>query len=112
MNDNTPFSRTVAELSKGCLDAELTEKITKVVKAVRKTKKTGSVTLQLKINMLNTEDEDPVKITPAIKLVVPEEDPMQDVLWSTEDGDLLKNDPDQRELDLQTIESRMFKRLN
>ncbi|MCX4025083.1 hypothetical protein H0A36_27380 [Endozoicomonas sp. SM1973] len=84
-----------------------------MVKAVRKTRKAESITLQLKINMFDSVEEDPVKITPVIKLVVPEEDPLQDVLWSTADGDLLKHDPDQCELDLSSIEPQKFnKRLN
>jgi ribosomal protein S28E/S33 len=105
-NHNTPFSQQLAFLSKGCLDEELTELLSEVVKAVRETGKTGSLTLTLKVQMLNNRDENAVKITPAVKSKLPELAPYETIMFSTGDGDLLRDDPNQRKLPLEEVPAR------
>lgn len=99
----TPFSQQLAFLSKGCLDAELTEHLAELIKAVRDTGKGGSITLQLKISMLNQRDENAVKVTPAVSVKTPKLPPYDSVMFSTADGDLLRDDPKQRVLDLREV---------
>ncbi|WP_163833344.1 hypothetical protein [Spartinivicinus ruber] len=103
MNENTPFSQTVAYINRGSLDSELTETLSELVQAVRDTCKAGSITLQLKVQMLSANNEDTVKITPNIKSSIPQHEQPQAIFWSTADGDLLRNDPKQSELDLKTV---------
>ncbi|WP_027710155.1 hypothetical protein [Zooshikella ganghwensis] len=103
MNDHTPFSQTVAYINRGSLNDELTEKLSDIVKAVRETQKTGSITLQLKIQMLSNSDEDTIKISPTVKTSIPEYEQPKAVFWSTADGDLLRNDPKQGELELKSV---------
>lgn len=99
----TPFSQQLAFLSKGSLDAELTQALADVVKAVRETGKAGSVTLTLKVGMLNQRDENAVKVSPAVKITTPKLPPYESVMFSTADGDLLRDDPKQRKLDLREV---------
>lgn len=103
---NTPFSQQIAFLSKGCLDAELTEELAKVIKAVRESGKAGSITLNLKVSMLNTRDENAVKLTPVVTAKCPKMAPYESVMFSTADGDLLRDDPQQPSLNLETVPSR------
>ena len=102
----TPFSQQLAFLSRGCLDAECTQALLELVKAVRATGKTGVLTLQLKISMLNQRDENAVKVTPAVTTKQPKLAPYESVMFSTYDGDLLRDDPKQRKLDLQVIPAK------
>ena len=62
--NTTPFSQQLAYINKGTLDAELTEALAEVIKAVRETGKKGAVTLTLNCSMLNTRDENTMKVTP------------------------------------------------
>lgn len=64
--NTTPFSQQLAYINKGTLDAELTEALAEVIKAVRETGKKGAVTLTLNCAMLNTRDENTMKVTPKV----------------------------------------------
>lgn len=100
---NTPFSQQLAFLSKGCLDDELTEALADVVKAVRETGKPGEITLKIKVSMLNKRDENAVKLTPSVKTKQPEMAPYETIMFSTGDGDLIRDDPNQRKLPLEEV---------
>lgn len=102
--NKTPFSQHLVYLNKGTLNDELTDIMGVVVKAVRDTGKQGTVTLQLKVSMLNKRDEDTVKITPTVKSSIPELDRAETIMWSTADGDLLRNDPDQQDVALKSVD--------
>src|SRR5262245_54604602 len=99
----TPFSQQLSFLSKGSLDAELTQALADVVKAVRETGKAGAISLTLKVSMLNQRDENAVKVTPAVKITTPKLPPYESVMFSTADGDLLRDDPKQQKLDLREV---------
>lgn len=101
--EQTPFAQQIAYLNRGVLDEELTEAMAEVVKSVRETKKQGTLTLTLKVSLLNTSNEDAVKITPTVKASIPELPRAETIMWSTADGDLLRNDPVQQQLDLKVI---------
>lgn len=102
--NNTAFSQHLVYLNKGTLNDELTDVMTDVVKAVRETGKQGEITLKLKVSMLNKRDEDAVKITPIVTHKVPELDRAETIMYSTADGDLLRNDPDQKQVELKKVE--------
>ena len=101
----TPFAQQLAFLSRGCLDAELTTALASVVRNVRATGKPGKLTLELKVSMLSERDENAVKITPAVTTRLPKLAPYETVMFSTNDGDLLRDDPQQRKLDLRQVPS-------
>ncbi|ELO4689975.1 MULTISPECIES: hypothetical protein [Citrobacter] len=102
--NTTPFSQHLAYINKGTLDAELTEALAEVIKAVRETGKKGAVTLTLNCQMLNTRDENTMKVTPKVSRTIPELDRADTIMFSTSDGDLLRDDPSQTQLDLKVIE--------
>lgn len=99
-----PFSQQLAYINKGTLDAELTEALAEVIKAVRETGKKGAVTLTLNCSMLNTRDENTMKVTPKVSRTIPELDRADTIMFSTADGDLLRDDPAQVQMDLKVIE--------
>ena len=72
--NTTPFSQQLAYINKGTLDAELTEALAEVIKAVRETGKKGAVTLTLNCSMLNTRDENTMKVTPKVTRTIPDID--------------------------------------
>jgi hypothetical protein len=100
----TPFSQQLAFLSRGALDAELTQALADVVKAVRDTGKAGAVTLTIKVGKLDGRDEDALRLTPAVTVKTPKLPPYESVMFSTADGDLLRQDPKQRQLDLREVQ--------
>ncbi|WP_186390478.1 hypothetical protein [Citrobacter freundii] len=102
--NTTPFSQQLAYINKGTLDAELTEALAEVIKAVRETGKKGAVTLTLNCGMLNTRDENTMKVTPKVSRTIPELDRADTIMFATADGDLLRDDPSQTQLDLKVIE--------
>ena len=102
--NTTPFSQQLAYINKGTLDAELTEALAEVIKAVRETGKKGAVTLTLNCSMLNTRDENTMKVTPKVTRTIPELDRADTIMFSTADGDLLRDAPAQVQMDLKVIE--------
>lgn len=103
---NTKFSKTLSQLNRGELDDELTKVISDVIKAVRETRKQGTVTLSLKIGMLNSRTENQIKITPQVSCKVPELDREESIVFSTADGDVLFDDPNQMKIDLKIIDDK------
>lgn len=106
MSKLTPFSTTLSQLNRGELNDELTELLADVVKAVRSTRKQGAVSLTLNVAMLNTRTEDTVKITPKVTVKVPELDREESIVFSTADGDVMFDDPNQVKMDLKTVEDK------
>ncbi|MEC5321197.1 hypothetical protein VSX61_20030 [Brenneria populi subsp. brevivirga] len=104
--NKTPFSQQIAYINKGTLDAELTEALADVIKAVRETRKKGSVTLTLNLAMLDSRTENTLKITPDIKFSIPKLEMADTIMFSTADGDLLRDDPDQIQMDLKVINAK------
>ncbi|WP_323997230.1 hypothetical protein [Pasteurella multocida] len=106
MSKQTQFSTTLSQLNRGELNDELTEVLANVIKAVRDTRKQGSVTLNLKISMLNTRTENQIKITPMVSSKIPELDREESIVFSTADGDVLFDEPNQIKMDLKTVEEK------
>ena len=75
-----------------------------MIKAVRETGKTGSVTVTIKAGLMQGT-EDTVKLTGSISSKVPELDRPVTIMWSTADGDLIRNDPHQQSFDLRQVET-------
>lgn len=105
-NHNTPFSQQIAFMSRGVLDAELTEELASVVKAVRETGKAGEITLKIKVRKLDNRNEDAVRLTPVVSAKVPQLPPYDTIMFSTGDGDLLRDDPHQQKLPLQEVKAQ------
>jgi len=74
----------------------------KSVNGVSETGKQGTVTLQLKVSLMKGT-EDTVTLQSNVNNKVPQLDRAQTIMWSTYDGDLIRNDPNQRSFDLKTV---------
>ena len=102
----TNFDKTLSQLNRGELNAELTSTLAEVIKAVRETRKQGTLTLSLKVSMLNTRTENQIKITPMVNSKIPELDREESIVFSTADGDVLFDDPSQLKMDLKTVKDK------
>lgn len=106
MEEKTPFSQHVAALSKGMLDAELTEELANLVKAINENGKKGSISLTLHLKPETVQGEvQYIQITPEVKSTLPKPQRVATFMWPTYDGDLLRQDPDQKTLDLREVDT-------
>lgn len=105
MMNTTPFNQQLVYLNKGTLNEELTEVLAEVVKAVRETGKAGSLTLTLKVAMFSKANEDVVKISPVVASKVPESKRAETIMYSTADGDLLRDDPSTVRTELKQVDA-------
>lgn len=105
--EQTPFSQQIAHMSKGSLDSELTEELAELVKSISLHRKKGSITLTLNIKPEVVQGEvTNVTITPEVKSKRPSPTRLSARMYPTYEGDLLRNDPDQGELELREIEPK------
>lgn len=105
-SDQTPFSQQIAHLSRGMLDAELTEELAELIKAIIQHGKKGSITLTLNIKPELAQGEVVnVTVSPDVKTTKPSPERLSSRMYPTYDGDLLRNDPNQGELDLREIDT-------
>lgn len=93
----TPFSQQVAYLEKGTLDIEATELLAELVKAVRETRKKGSLTLKLNVKM-HDNMETVVIVAADLSVNAPEHARAATILFAAGDGDLLRDDPEQQSI--------------
>lgn len=99
-----PFCDNLRYIGKGAINDELTEKMAELVKAVRDTGKKGEITLKITVAMMATGNEDMVKLSPVVSAKIPELDSPVTIMYSTADGDLLREDPDKRQTELRKVD--------
>ena len=103
---NTAFSQQIAHLAKGTLDAELTQALTDLVKAINDHGKKGSITLTLSLKPeVQNGEVKMISIKPDVKVSSPQPQRLSSIMWPTYDGDLLRNDPEQGTLDLKEVDT-------
>lgn len=102
----TPISEHIRTLNNGGVNADATEALAEVIKRVRETGKGGAVTITLKVAMMNERDENAVTILASVASKMPAFRPVAAILYSTADGDLIKDDPRQRKLPLQDVSAQ------
>ncbi len=87
-----PFSQEIAVLEKGALDADATEALQEVTRAVMSTGRKGSVTVTLTIRPeRNTENV--LRIDAAVKTDIPAPGRPSSIRFGTQNGCLLRDDP-------------------
>ncbi|MBL1293046.1 MAG: hypothetical protein COB61_004155 [Thiotrichales bacterium] len=96
------WNRTVASLSGGSIQLEMSDLLAEAVEAMRKTNKKAEVGLTLIIKPLRNGA---YQITPKIIDKLPEEDKGCTIMFGTPDGNLQRNDPNQSELPLRGVEA-------
>lgn len=99
------FMRLLQELRDGETLNEASKALQEVVQAVEQhgtDKKTGTITIKLKIAIAGRGNA--VAVTDEISIKKPEPDQDATLLYATEDGTLQRENPNQRNLDLRTVE--------
>jgi hypothetical protein len=92
-----PFTDILGQIRKGRPNEEATQALADVVRAVDETGKPGSVTVTLKVTP--SKHGGPEKtILAEVKAKKPIAEIPPAVFFSTEDGDLLRSDPNQEEM--------------
>jgi hypothetical protein len=104
----TPFTDILRQVRKGLLVEQLDEQMQKLIQAIDSTGKGGSLTLTVNIKPSKTGGWDK-NFAFDIKAKLPARSAPEAVFFSNPDGDLSRDDPDQRPL-FEDAES--FKRSN
>lgn len=84
---------------RGALLTELSEKLQQAVLAVREHTKEASVTLTFKIAPANA-DASALSVLDEVKVKLPEARKANTLFYATDDGRLVREDPNQSEMDL------------
>ncbi len=103
-----PFSQHMATMSKGQVDDCLTDELAELIKAINETGKSGTLTFTLKLKPVlsgNASGAEVVMVDmhPSYKVETPRHGMISQRMFPTYDGDLLRRDPAQPELDLQSV---------
>lgn len=99
------FMRLLQELRDGDTLNEASKALQEVVQAVElhgTDKKTGTLTIKLKIGIAGRGNA--VAVTDEITIKKPEPDQPATLMYATEDGALQRDNPNQKTLDLRTVE--------
>lgn len=98
--EGRPFTDVLGELENGYLLKEITAKVYEIVRAVRETRKPGSLKLAIKITPTGRGS---VELDAKIDGAVPEHDRPTTTFFMSPDGTLLRNDPNQPRLPLREV---------
>lgn len=96
------FIHTINTLLNGATADELSERLHEVVEGCRKTGKQGTLTLKLTVKP-HGMGTGQYEIRDAISNKVPELDKGMTLMFGTPEGNLQRNDPNQRELPLREV---------
>lgn len=99
---NNTFVSTLQEFRGGHSLHELGEKLTEAVKAVRETGGTAQLTYVIKIKPA-TIGNGVVQFFDDVKIKTPQPSRENGIFFTTDEGRLLRNNPDQKELALKTV---------
>lgn len=94
------FADVLRDLAGGTTYEELGTRLTEVVQAVMETRKTGSLTIALKVK---PNGESSVIITDEIKSKIPEGTRGETLFFATSAGTLVRDDPRQEKLPLRSV---------
>lgn len=100
MNNTDPgnlFASTLNAVGYGDLAGQASASLEELVKSVRETSKSGEITLTLKIKPRG-RDSGQVEVTGTVKLNSPIADVAPSMFFATENGELLRDNPAQRQL--------------
>lgn len=95
--ERAPFAGFLHQQRKGALHAELSEGLQEVVQAVMEQRKTGTVTLKLKVSPSN--DGSTVFVTDDVKVDAPKADRGGSIMYPDRNGNLHRSDPNQLTID-------------
>ncbi len=85
-----PFTDVLRDHRNGKLVETLSERLTRIVKACKETRKKGKLKLELTIV---PGDDDSFELVPNIAMTIPEKDLAKALFFGTDEGDLLRDSP-------------------
>ena len=96
-----PITETMHHIGGGFFIDTASEKMQELVKQVDETNRQGK--LELIITVKKTTRGGAMLVTGAVKLTLPKAEPMEAMLFATEDGALTQDNPKQQGLDLKSV---------
>ena len=94
-----PLTYALGLLKNGALNIEAGEMLATMIKAVEETGKPGKLTLTIAVARQGAA----LSVLGTVTDKTPEEKPLPDLFWSTVEGHLTLQNPNQRSLDLQVV---------
>ena len=95
-----PITDTLRQLQGGQFIDECSEQLAALVKGVDETGKAGKLTITLALK----KSSGAIEIAASVTNKTPEPQPDTDLLWPTVEGNLTVDNPNQRKLDLRSVE--------
>lgn len=96
-----PITDTLRTLQGGAFLGSCSDKLAEVVKEVEETGKAGKLTITLDLKKAGGA----IAILAKVTNKVPEQRPDEDLMWATVEGNLSLDNPNQRKLDLQFVDT-------
>lgn len=96
------FESVLRNQRKGNMAAELSEKLQQLTKAVMSIGKPGKITLVLSVDP-NSGDGSCVSVEDKIELKLPQATKPKSIFYTTEEGQLVRDNPEQKTLDLKVV---------
>lgn len=97
-----PITDTMHHIGNGFFISSASEKLQELVKKVNESGKAGKI--DLTINVKKLVKSGAMQITGKVKATMPADEPMETVLFATDDGALTPDNPHQQKLNLTVIE--------
>jgi hypothetical protein len=103
---------TCRNIGGGTFIDQASDKLAELIRSVNETGRSGKI--ELVIGVKKATRGGAMHLTGKVKLTRPAEEPMEAMLFSTEDGRLLTEDPNQSKLDLRVVaeQSPQLKTIN
>jgi hypothetical protein len=98
------FQETISQINNGAAISELSQALESVVAAVRQTGKAGTLTFTLKVAPASKNTTHVLLIESSVKTKLPESERGMTIFYSTDDNQLVRNDPRQQSLPLRVVE--------
>ena len=96
-----PITDTMHHIGNGFFISTASDKFQELVKKVNESGKAGRIDLTINVKKLLKSGA--MQITGKVKATMPAEEPMETVLFATEDGALTPDNPVQQKLDLRVV---------
>lgn len=96
------FNATVAQLRNGATQIEASELLNELVQACRETNKVGELTLKIKVRPDGASGQ--YFLEDQVSINAPKAERGKTLFFGTPDGNLQRDDPNQKKLDLRAIE--------
>jgi len=106
---NNSFLDALIQLRAGKVVDELSEQLAQIVGAVKRTGKQGTITLQIKVAPATVGEVRQVFVTDSVKVNPPQSVKPSTLFYPSESNQLLRKDPNQRELELRPVEGKQEK---